>query len=93
MATIATDTAAPVIAGTRLRGGNAGSARGAALLVAEALGTAREIGAGSAAGGVLLLRGDSAFYTGAVARMDSTLAEGHLFIQYRPRRLLDSTIR
>jgi hypothetical protein len=39
-----------VIAGTRLRGGNAGSARGAASLVAEALGTAREIGAGSACG-------------------------------------------
>jgi hypothetical protein len=50
MATISTDTAAPVIAGTRLRGGNAGSARGAASLVAEALGTAREIGAGSACG-------------------------------------------
>jgi hypothetical protein len=42
MATISTDTAAPVIAATRLRGGNAGSARGAASLVAEALGTARE---------------------------------------------------
>jgi hypothetical protein len=66
MTTISTDTAAPVIAATRLRGGNAGSARGAASLVAEALGTAREIGAGSAPGGVLLLRGDSAFYTGAV---------------------------
>ncbi len=66
VATISTDTAAPVIATTRLRGGNAGSARGAASLVAEALGTAREIGAGSAPGGVLLLRGDSAFYTGAV---------------------------
>ena len=66
VATISTDTAAPVIAATRLRGGNAGSARGAASLVAEALGTAREIGAGSAPGGVLLLRGDSAFYTGVV---------------------------
>jgi hypothetical protein len=66
VATICTDTAAPVIAATRLRGGNAGSARGAASLVAEALGTAREIGAGAAPGGVLLLRGDSAFYTGAV---------------------------
>ena len=93
IAAISTPTSAPLVAGTRLRGGTAASARGAASFVAEAIGTAREIGAGSAAGGVLLLRGDSAFYTGAVARMDSTLAEGHLFIQYRPRRLLDSTIR
>lgn len=66
VATISTDTTAPVIAATRLRGGNAGPARGAASLVAEALGTAREIGAGSAPGGELLLRGDSAFSTGAV---------------------------
>jgi hypothetical protein len=49
VATICTDTAAPVIAATRLRGGAAGSARGAASLVAEALGTAVEIGASSGA--------------------------------------------
>lgn len=68
VATICTDTAAPVIAATRLRGGKAGSARGAASLVAEALGAAREIGAGTAPapGGVLLLRADSAFYTATV---------------------------
>ncbi len=34
VATLSTDTAAPVIAATRLRGGQAGSARGAASLVA-----------------------------------------------------------
>lgn len=66
VATISTDTAAPVIASTRLRGGNAGSARGAASLAAQALGTAREIGAGAAPGATLLLRGDSAFYTATV---------------------------
>ena len=68
VATVSTDTAAPVVAATRLRGGTAGSARGAASLVAQALGTAREMGAGTgpAPGGTVLLRGDSAFYTGAV---------------------------
>jgi hypothetical protein len=40
-ATISTPLAAPVIAGTRLRGGNASSARGAASMVTEAAGTAR----------------------------------------------------
>jgi hypothetical protein len=34
--------AAPVVTAARLRGGTAGSARGAASLVAEAIGTARE---------------------------------------------------
>ena len=36
--------AAPVIAGTRLRGGNASSARGAASMVTEAAATARVAG-------------------------------------------------
>jgi hypothetical protein len=57
-----TATSAPVIAATRLRGGNAGSARGAASLVRETIGTA--IGAGAT--GQILLRGDSAFYSAAV---------------------------
>ena len=43
-ATICTPLAAPVIAATRLRGGNAASARGAASLIAEAIGTARAAG-------------------------------------------------
>lgn len=69
VATICTDIAAPVVAATRLRGGRAGSARGAASLVAEALGVARQVGAGareSARHAQLLLRGDSAFYTATV---------------------------
>lgn len=66
VATICTPTSAPVIAASRLRGGRAGSARGAASLVAEALGTAAAIGAGADPLGTVLLRGDSAFYTGTV---------------------------
>jgi hypothetical protein len=62
VATLSTPTAAPVVAATRLRGGAAGSARGAASLVREAIGTAVEVGAS----GKILLRGDSAFYSGAV---------------------------
>lgn len=62
VATISTPAAAPVIAATRLRGGSAGSARGAASLVREAIGAAVDVGAG----GQILLRADSAFYSGAV---------------------------
>jgi hypothetical protein len=57
-ATISTPLAAPVIAGTRLRGGNAGSARGAAGFAAEAIGTARAAGAT----GIIVTRTDSAYY-------------------------------
>ena len=57
-ATISTPLAAPVIAGVRLRGGNASSARGAASLITEAVGTARAAGCT----GTLVVRMDSAFY-------------------------------
>jgi hypothetical protein len=56
--TICTPLAAPVIAGTRLRGGNAHSARGAASLITEAVSTARAAGCT----GTLVVRMDSAFY-------------------------------
>jgi hypothetical protein len=62
LATISTPIAAPVIAGTRLRRGSAGSAKGAASFVAEAITTARQAGAT----GVLLARMDSAFDSHAV---------------------------
>ena len=62
VATVCTPLAAPVIAATRLRGGNAGSARGAAGLVAEAIGVARAAGAT----GQVVLRADSAFCSTAV---------------------------
>jgi Transposase DDE domain group 1 len=61
-ATVSTPIAAPVIAATRLRGGNAASARGAASLAAQAIGTARECGCT----GTIVVRLDSAFYNAAV---------------------------
>jgi hypothetical protein len=51
-----------VIAAVRLRGGNAGSARGAASLLAQALATAKAAGAR----GMILVRADSAYYAGAL---------------------------
>jgi hypothetical protein len=53
--------AAPVIAGTRLRGGSANTARGAASFAAEAIGTARAAGCT----GTIVTRADSGFYTAA----------------------------
>jgi Transposase DDE domain group 1 len=61
-ATVSTPLSAPVIAATRLRGGNAASARGAASLAARAIGTAREAGCT----GTIVVRLDSAFYNAAV---------------------------
>jgi len=60
-ATVSTPLGAPVIAATRLRGGNAASARGAASFVTEAIATARAIGCS----GTLVARADSAFYSAA----------------------------
>jgi hypothetical protein len=61
-AVVSTPLSAPVIAATRLRGGNAASARGAASLAARAIGTAREAGCT----GMIVVRLDSAFYNAAV---------------------------
>ena len=61
-AVISTPLSAPVIAATRLRGGNAASARGAASLAARAIGTARACGCT----GTIVVRMDSAFYNSAV---------------------------
>jgi hypothetical protein len=60
-ATISTPLGAPVIAATRLRGGNAGSGRGAASFAAGAVATARATGCT----GTLVARADSAFYSAA----------------------------
>lgn len=60
--TLSTPLAAPLVAATRLRGGSAGSARGAESFVTESIGIAREAGAG----GTLVMRGDSAFYSAKV---------------------------
>jgi hypothetical protein len=61
--TICTRTAAPVVAGVRLRAGRAGSGKGAASMVTEALGTAVAAGADPAK---ILVRGDSAYCSGKV---------------------------
>jgi Transposase DDE domain group 1 len=60
--TISTESAAPMIAGIRLRAGKAGSGRGAASMVTEAINTARAAGAC----GEILVRGDSAYGSRAV---------------------------
>jgi len=60
--TICTAEAAPVVAGIRLRAGKAGSGKGAASMVREAIGLARAAGAS----GEILVRGDSAYGSGAV---------------------------
>jgi hypothetical protein len=60
-AAISTPLAAPVIAGTRLRGGSANTARGAASFTAEALGTARAAGCS----GTIVARADSGLYCAA----------------------------
>jgi hypothetical protein len=61
-AVISTPLSAPVIAATRLRGGNAASARGAASLAVRAVGTARDCGCT----GTIIVRLDSACYNAAV---------------------------
>jgi hypothetical protein len=55
--TICTEHGAPVVAGIRLRAGRAGSGKGAASMVADAIRTARAAGAS----GQILVRGDSAY--------------------------------
>ncbi len=61
-AVISTPLSAPVIAATRLRGGNAASARGAASMAAQAIGTARDCGCA----GTIIVRMDSASCNAAV---------------------------
>src|SRR5258708_18058161 len=61
-AAISTPQAAPVLTGTRLRGGSANTARGAASFAAEALGTARAAGRAR----TIVARADSGLYGAAV---------------------------
>ena len=60
LATASTKDTAPVILAQRLRKGSAGSPRGAARLVADALAVLKRIRGGAA--GPVLVRADSAFY-------------------------------
>ncbi|MFN2327183.1 MAG: IS1380 family transposase, partial [Gemmatimonadales bacterium] len=69
IATVSTETSAPVIVAQRLRKGAANSARGAQRLVRDALKTVRTLARGEiggSAGGRVLLRADSAYYGHAV---------------------------
>ena len=58
VSTLSTPTAAPVIAGMRLRRGSVKSPRGAGKMIAQAMSAARRAGAG----GLITVRADSAFY-------------------------------
>jgi hypothetical protein len=62
--TVNTPLAAPVIAGTRMRGGNAASAPGATNFAARAVraARARACGCGCGCGGTIMVRMDSAYY-------------------------------
>jgi hypothetical protein len=62
-ASVSTPLGAPVIAGTRLRGGSAASSRGAASFAARAVRSARAAGCS----GIIVVRADSAFYSAAFA--------------------------
>jgi hypothetical protein len=62
--TVNTPLAAPVIAGTRMRGGNAASAPGATNFAARAVRAARACGCGCA--GTIMVRMDSAYYAAGV---------------------------
>ena len=77
-ASICTPLAAPVIAGTRLRGGNASSARGAASMITEAVATARATGCT----GTVIVRMDSAFY-GSPAVQAARRAGAHFSVTVR----------
>ncbi len=68
VATLSTPTAAPVIAGTRLRKGNTSSAHGAPRMIADALCTAKKAGAT----GLVTVRADSAYYNHDVITATST---------------------
>jgi Transposase DDE domain group 1 len=61
-AAVSTPGSAPLVAATRLRGGSANTARGAASLLAEAAGAAREAGAT----GMIVARMDSGYYNAGV---------------------------
>ena len=80
-ATISTPLSAPVIAATRLRGGNAASARGAASLAARAIGTARDCGCT----GTIIVRMDSAYYNAAV--IGAIRGQGRPVLRHRPDEL------
>jgi len=93
VATISTPDAAPVIAATQLRAGNAGSARGAASLVAEAIATTKAVltARPTTVPGEIVLRADSAFYSRKVIAA-SRRAGARFSITIRVDRKVRATI-
>jgi len=83
-AVVSTPLGAPVIAATRLRGGSAHSARGAASLAAEAITAARAAGCT----GQIVVRMDSAYYAGKVI---AAIRRGGAFFSVTAR--MDNKIR
>jgi hypothetical protein len=86
-ASICTPLAAPVIAATRLRGGNAASARGAASMITEAVSTARA----AECSGMIVVRMDSAFY-GAPACSAARQAGARFSVTVRADRKIRAAI-
>ncbi len=87
LATVSSASSAPVIVATRLRKGSTNSTRGAARLVADAIRVTRRCGAG----GVVVLRADSAYYGAdviAAARRHRT----HFSITARKTRAVTAAI-
>ncbi len=84
LATVSSASSAPVIVATRLRKGSANSARGAARLVADAIKTTRSCGAG----GLLVLRADSAYYGALLRRRRDRRrpTPPHPLLHHRPQR-------
>ena len=76
IATVSSPPAAPLIVGTRLRKGSANSARGAALLVADAIRAAGAGAGGPDGSGLVILRANSAFYGYPVWRRPAGPAPG-----------------
>jgi DDE family transposase len=62
IATVSSPVCAPVILSTQLRGGNCDSRRGAVMMLREAIRLARRCGAT----GTIIVRADSAFFTGPI---------------------------
>jgi hypothetical protein len=95
LATISTLDAAPVIVATQLRAGNAGSARGAGSLVAEAIATTKAVLAVQPRpmDGEIVLRADSAFYSRkviAAARRGGVRFSVTIRIDKKVRRAIES---
>jgi hypothetical protein len=87
LATVSTPTNAPLIVATRLRKGSANSARGAARLVGDAVRTARKAGAG----GLLIVRADSAYYCHRVVAA-ARAAGAHFSVTARMTRAVTRAI-